>query len=246
MDYPKFLGLKREEKLILSTLSKCGILSVSEISKNTKIPRTTIYNHIKSLSSRELITTRKDKKENLIISKYKHHFSTQSSEEFDISNKDGFTKAYTLIQQHKNQSRIRWIQPSGVLKIIIEKYSIDEIIHINNMIKKSGMVIECILEEDYYQSLQKLLSVYDYTKITNSLYGRPYESYLIEKDILDPYTEILLFGNGVVILNWKYFKGIYTQNQAVNLFFESHFRQLRDKSKKINVSEILVNKHIKN
>jgi len=246
MNYPDWLGFKREEKLILSAISGRGSLSISDISKKTRIPRTTIYNYIKPLSARGLITSQKSGRENLIVPKYNHdNFWSKSSEEFNISGKEDFIKIYTLIQKHKNLTRIRWVQPSGVLKIITEKYSMSEIVEVNNMIRKSGAVVECILEEDYYQSLQKLLSGDGFNRITNSLYGRPYEAYLIKKDILEPYTEILLLGNGVIVLNWKCLKGIYTQNQAVNMFFESHFNQLKDISKKINISEI-IGKYFKN
>jgi DNA-binding transcriptional ArsR family regulator len=247
MNYPNWLGLKREEKLILSVIAKRGSLSVSEISRKTKIPRTTIYNYIKPLSVRGLVTTEKKGRENLIVPKYNHNnFWSQSSEEFNISGGEDFIKIYTLIQKNKNLTRIRWIQPAGVLKIITEKYSIGEIIQVNNMIKKSEAVIECILDEDYYQTLQKSLSDNGFNRITNSLYGRPYEAYLIKKDVLDPYTEILLLGKGVIILNWKYLQGIYTQNKAVNLFFESYFNGLKNKSNKINISEVIANYFAKN
>ena len=218
------LGLKENEVSILEALSH-NELMISDLSIQTKIPRTSLYYILPKLEERgfvkevkrakkvfwkkmddediyntheEALKGFKDKKEDnetKVISK-----ATQVS--FYHGNKNVFT-VFDEISAMPPKSRFRGIQPEASIVGAVERNSLEKIIDFNNKVKLKNIIAEGIIHEKGTDSMTKTLSKEEKRKFLESFSNRSADTAKLPDNFLEhTKAEIYLYEGKVAIVNW--------------------------------------------
>jgi len=212
----KFLGLDKYEQVILNSMNKERIL-ISEISKMTKIPRTSLYYILPRLIDRGFLEKRKigtktywrktSQKEYLenyqkIISEKEINLAVNNQNKTKIVyGTDQLMK--TLFSLAEVEPRERWcgIQPKSSIDTLLKKIDINKLNELNELIKERKIIVEGVVHEDYMDivSLEK-----DKLKsLLRSFKGRTIDYAKLPKDYLaNTKAEIYLWQNKIALMNW--------------------------------------------
>jgi DNA-binding transcriptional ArsR family regulator len=239
MIYETKLLLTKYEKEILKLLNESGILSFSNISKKTKIPRTSLYSHIKKLEERGLVSTEKTGRERKVkLKKFKsNEYKKQNDQAIILKEKDYQSIIYEILKLDPGE-RICWIQPSLALKKILSNIPISDVIDLNQKLVQSRCIVDGILEDNYYQVYKSLIKESDFTKAMKSLIGRPYEMHLSD-DLSEEPNEIIIFPHAVFIFDWKNNEGAWSESEVIINLAKQYFKSLKNNSRKIDVSNLI-------
>lgn len=228
----RFFGLDKYEQVILNSINKERFL-ISEISKITKIPRTSLYYILPRLIDRGFLEKRKigtktywrktSQKEYLenyqkIISEKEINLAVNNQNKTKIVyGVDQLMK--TLFSLTEVEPRERWygIQPKSSIDNIFKKANINKINQFNELVKNKKIIVEGIVHEDYMNitslEKEKLKSV------LKSFKGRAIDYAKLPKDYLaNTQAEIYLWQNKIAIMNWdKEFAVVIEDDDAFEL-----------------------------
>lgn len=232
----QILGLQEEEVLILQTL-ETGPCKISSISKQTKIPRTSLYYMLPKLENRKLISRQKINKKNLwrkipdedIANSYKkilEKISNNTSRTVKtISNKSQLTFYYgnnqvvNVLKEISNlppHSRFYGIQPESSIVSAVKNSKVDDIIDFNNKVKKNKLIAEGIIHEKGTYTMFQTLSKNDQKRLLASFASRSADTAALPQGFLNTTcAEIYLFSDKVALVNWTEEFAVVIKNKDV-------------------------------
>jgi predicted transcriptional regulator len=238
----KILGLGKEEVLILQKLSTEPV-RIADISKETRIPRTSLYYMLPKLLDRKLIVQikiggkihwKRNTDEN-ILNSYKKIIESLSnntvgatktiSKESEVTIYIGASNLETVfseIMKLPPKSRAYGIQPGISLLGVIQKMPLEHIIPFNKKLKQKQIIMEGIVHEKSLDAIEKILSKEDSKKLFESFGGRAADTAKLPEDFLDTTkAEIYLYDNKVALMNWHEEFGVIIKNKHLyNLVME--------------------------
>jgi len=221
----KLLGINNTELRILSCIEKTA-LTISQLSIASKIPRTSLYYILPSLTERYLVIKTKDA--NKIYWKKNSDeqikFNIQNAlDKISNQNESNFTSVIsqsseiTFYHGAKNMEQIfeeiastpvnaRWfgIQPGPSIMDLIPKVSIEIITKFNKTVKNKRHIVEGIVHENYLDKMKDILGIKDYKNLLQSFGGRSSDYAKLPADYMKNISsEIYLFNGKIAIANWK-------------------------------------------
>lgn len=240
---PKYLGLNSKEEKIINTLQLLAELSLDHLSEKTKIPRTTLYTHLRNLKRRELIFTTK-KKKFLLIRLNERYFSNNIFVDSVKPEKDiipfegaGFLSKYIHYSSCESVTeRVRWIQPSYVTKKVFELIDQNDFVHTSKKIMKNHLIVESILSKDFFDVFHKYTTLHENgEQILQHYLNRPYETYVTSFPE-NGKIEIIIYQDFVVYSDWETLSGFVTYNKNMINFFKMYFESLKLQSSKVDAA----------
>lgn len=241
-DMAQILNLSKEEVLILNLINETP-LRIAEISKQTKIPRTSLYYMLPRLKNRKfIIEKRVNKKVHYqknspqdIINSYKKIFetlsnthigsSTQISKDTEITFYNGNDQVINVLREIAAlpfQNRFYAIQPEASIVAAINNNPLESILDFNYKVKKSRLIVEGIIHEKGTYSMVQNLSPQDQKILLESFSKRTADTAKLPEGYLNStQSEIYLFKNKIALVNWAEEFAVIIQNQDVfDLVFE--------------------------
>lgn len=239
----KLLALTRVETHILKSL-KTSSENVSSLARITKIPRTSLYTALSSLSKRGLIEMVTKGKSRVVFLKYNPLVEILNSEQHK-----SFTYIYgkgPMLQELKEiytkpKTRVYAVQPTKVLETLLHKFNASTFIPINELIKENKVVVESIVKVD---SLDMYLQKYKGDKetqeqILKSFYGRLNSSTFIGKEFFNCDAELVFNDTYLYICNWSKEVGIKVFDTNILALIKELFDLAKGYGKKDDLNKIV-------
>jgi len=216
----KFLGLDQYEKNILNTLSEKRTL-IADVSKQTQIPRTSLYYILPRLVERGFLEKRKigtktywrktSPKE--YLENYQKLLRNTGNTNFSESNfintekvkiVRGINKLTDTLQsvtKIEERERFYGIQPEASIEVLLKKASLKRINEFNDTVKRKNLIVEGIVHEHYLDKLK--LDKNEFKKLLTSFGGRTADYAKLPDGFLqNTKAEIYLWENRIAIMNW--------------------------------------------
>ena len=249
------------ERLIFSSLESEKSLLPSALTRKTEASRTTLIRALKNLHDRGLIESTKMGKrngwkripqgvleKNLLTSAKQIGISVTGLEVPGfrlVRGADALTQEFWyLIESLPRNGRLAGIQPTQSGLHSTKKMGTAEVIRINEYIKKRGIIVEAILEENFINELLKRHG----SEWLKSFIGRAASTAMIPDEYLQYLADIYLAGDRAVLANWDSEIGVVIDNRDVVELLRSMFKFLHDSGKRLDNSErgrLLLQKEIK-
>lgn len=260
--YLKILGLTGTETSILGVLTTAK--SIQMIAEDTSLSRTGVNYALKKLIGMKLVTYALFGRRKLYSSITAKAFSQKLKNilgEIEISSKDKkgtgirvskesqFTihvgikevvEAYSRIASTNQNTRIKAIQGYKSWITIVEKLSPNELVQFNQSIRENHLIIDGILQENQYARYADYLKKHPgstNTASAKSLTGRMADYTAIPSNFFDVFSEIWIFKNTVIIINWNEEVAIEITNQEMMAFLRDMFEFVKIGGKKVNHEE---------
>lgn len=235
--YPKEYLLSNNEQKLLRLLER-GSLSVSGIAKRIKIPRTTLYTSINSLLQRNLISSQRISKENILHINFKSPIAEDHSVEI-FRGANSIINQMALLLTDKRYHKVKNIETIEAIKKAFDGKTVQEIIAINKQITSVGQIIESVLEEDYIEAYKKLAGDAKSGVLTKSLIGRPHNTSFLNRVFLQPYIQIMIYPDLCMFINWKSLVAYKYKDIDTVDFYDRYFQTLKEKAHKIDINNLL-------
>lgn len=241
--FPVWLGLNRNETLILGLISKYSSINISDLAQRAKVARTTLYTPLSQLIKRKLVVARKQGREkvfSLVAAQYPWQSREETSDNISfIKGVESFLNLINKTVDINRGDRVRWIQPNGALRSLLEKSDLQDLIRLNKRIVSSGIIIEAVLEDNYFKVYKSIVGDNKFKEVAKSFIGRPYEGYMVRSGILDEFTEIITFSQHAVLINWKNGEGFVTSKKDLIYFFNGYIDLVEGSSKKVDMTSLV-------
>lgn len=266
--FSRLLHLTEDENKVLSCLS-LGNKSMSDISRLTKVPRTTLYTTVGSLLSRGLIEkykesnktiislVEKDKIDSLIFNessfvrnnRRKNDTGTDeaklpSNQDFKILyGLENLVSVYKKICNQKNE-RIYTIQPTSSMLTVVAKLSPQQLVEINESVKKNKIIFDAIIHQNYMATyMNKYIDQEGHRQtqqsLLKSLQERLSDTRVIDNQYLNVSSEIFLTSTRLYILDWKHESCIEINNRNIVSLIKGMFLFVRAHSIKIDYHKLI-------
>jgi predicted transcriptional regulator len=232
----KLLALSKEDALILNILES-EVLNIADISKQTKIPRTSLYYMLPKLQERELIKQIKVTKKLFWEKNSDEHILNSYTKVIESlsNNTPGITKtiskesSITFYQGNKQvinvlrelshappRSRVYGIQPETSIIGAIENNHLHDLIDFNHQVKKSKLIFEGVIHESGTHSMVRSLTADDQKRLLESFSGRSADTVKLPEGFLNKTkAEIYLYNNKIALVNWYEEFGVVIDNKDV-------------------------------
>lgn len=244
----KILGLHKDEVIILHTLYNKP-LRIADISKETKIPRTSLYYMLPKLKDRKLIIQTKINKkvywdknsDEHILNSYKKIIESISNNTIGTTKTISKDSQITILIGASNlesvffdilklapKSRAYGIQPGISLLEVIKKMPLEHIIPFNKKLKQKQIIMEGIVHEKSLDDIEKILNKEDSKKLFESFGGRAADTAKLPEDFLNTTkAEFYLFDGKVALMNWHEEFGVIIKNKHIYHLFMEMFKSTK-------------------
>jgi len=257
------LGLNKNEQKILDVLGVAK--NVQQIAQDSKLSRTGIVHILKHLKNRGLIKKIKIGKRNLYLSIDKNILLKKMKQISDqiilfesekrgvgvkISHQDEFVihvgaqeivPAYQRIAFENKNDRIRAIQHHKSWLELNEKVSPQQLIDFNQAIIENHLILDGMLNEGAYDSYRQeiLANPNRHKDILASLSGRMADYTIFDDNFFNYSTEIWIFKNTALIINWRDEVAIEVTNKDMTAFLKDMFEFVKMGGKKIDHNKMM-------
>lgn len=259
--YSSLLGLSKQEEKIFTSLPTEGGFNVSEIARESKTPRMSVYLALHSLKKRGLADySRKGKRRlwkklsdqafsQLMITTAKAIYDNKDKIEVKHGENNGFVilrglnNLFTIFERiasgHKGE-RLVGIQPTGSMVHVMKKLSWKTIKPIQDAIRENKIIVQGLVREDYYPTFVSLLKKdAEKKEAINSFIGRLTDMVLVSNNYLNSETELMMFKDVAFLVNWKDEIAVEIKNKEILNFMFECFELARGYGKKIDQNEYL-------
>ncbi len=261
-------GFSPKESKIYIGLLKLGKVRVSELAREIKLPRTSLYLPLEELekhgfinkirignrsfweanSPKSILRHMKENTsglqmllpnlENLAFSNKK----TDGSELLFYKSKKGLELANSMIFKLKSNERVYSIQGSRTVEFQKQKFSTNEIIEWQTALKKSNVIGEAIVGEDVLDSIKGL----DINAL-NAHLDRKMIAYLLPKQMMDFDAQIMVFRSTVIIMVFEKDLAIVINNKDITQVFINLIKIAESFGRKVDlnaeIGKIIENKN---
>ncbi len=256
-------GITKTEQIILEHLDEAK--SIQSISKETRISRTGVVYAIAILLKRGFIQKIKNKKRSLYIAisidEFVHKIQdvgdilllknnifhgvrvkTSHENEFIIHvGANEIVPAYKRIASKNRNTRIRAIQHNRSWSELNEKISSEQLIEFNQAIIKNKIILDGMLNESSYDSYKKeiIQDPQKYKAVVTSLKGRMADYTVFGDNFFNCDSEMWIFQNTALIINWKEEIAVEITNQNITKFLTDMFEFVKMGGRKIDHNKIV-------
>ncbi len=204
------MGLTDAERAIITATSQYA-RSISQISRKTKVPRSSLLYILRKLQERSLV--RAVRHENGKWTKWVSTIDKTIRHLNYVSHKgDQLVEVYygsaaifemfeKIIILPKN-SRLLALQPDSSIRYALRKNKVDDFLRVNKGIKNKALIVEGIVHEKSVGTIVTELGKVNGQKIFESFIGRLEDYVKIPDDFADVESEIYIFGGSAYIINW--------------------------------------------
>lgn len=259
--YIEVLKLNNHEQKVLSVLPIQAGVNVSDIARDSKVARMSVYLALNSLKSRGLVDyDRKGKRRfwkklsdkdisKLIESSARQIYENKEKIEITHGENTGFTvlkglqNLFTIFERiaqgHKGE-RLLAIQPTVSMKNVVQKFPWSTLKPIQDAIRENKIIVEGLLREDYYPTFLSLLKNPEEKKeAIQSFIGRLTDMVFVSNEYLNSETELMMFRDVAFLVNWKDEVALEIKNKEMLSFMKESFELARGYGKKVNQNEYL-------
>ncbi len=243
----KILGLNKEECSILQVI-KGQSYKIDELSKITKIPRTSLYYILPRLEERGFIRKStqgkkvfwkqgkniKDVYQSALDSLLTNGENNASinilskETEITILKKEKILQIFEDISNLAPRTRIYGIQPNTSFLQAIENVALEDLLRINIAIKQKNIIMEGIIHEHSMDAVQDFFNKNDLRKFLESFGGRSADTVKLPANYLSTTkSEIYLYNNTISIINWNNQFAISIKNGDVFQLIMEMFRSTK-------------------
>ncbi|MEN9921527.1 MAG: Sugar-specific transcriptional regulator TrmB [Candidatus Parcubacteria bacterium] len=261
----RILGLRTTERKILEALFEAK--TVPEIVGYTGISRTGVLYELNKLQKKGFVKRIKNGKRYVYIAVTEDEFSTliqRAVDEFKL--KDSHIKgarvktsyenefiihvgpkeilpAYQRIASKNRNTRIRAIQHHRSWLELNEKITPEQLVEFNRAIIKNKIILDGMLNESAYESYKKeiLQNPQKHKQTVESLRGRMADYTVFADTFFNCDSEIWIFQNTALIINWKEDVAIEITNQNITKFLTDMFEFVKMGGKKIDHNRVIEN-----
>lgn len=203
-DAYKLLNLNKSEIKIFECLTTPKL--ISEVAKETRVPRMTVHITLKRFEKRGLIKKEKYAKrflysqiENVLenrilpINEYENIVIHRGAKElFETWNK--MTKL--------KSERYMGYQPNSSIAHSLKKVNMEELMKLNNEIRENDHIVDAFLEKGFMETAEKLIPKKDYKPWAKSL-KRKSIVYEVDKDMFQSKNEVFIIRDSIFITDWE-------------------------------------------
>lgn len=256
-------GITKTEQTILEHLYEAK--SIQSISKETKVSRTGVVYVLSILITRGFVHKIKNKKRSLYIAISVDEFAdkikyiadilllknnalhgvrvkTSHENEFIIHvGANEIVPAYNRIASMNKNTRIKAIQHHRSWLELIDKVTPQQLVDFNQTIIRNKIILDGMLNESAYISYQKEieLDTEKHRATVESLKGRMADYTVFPDSIFNYDSEIWIFQNRCLIINWKEDVAIEISNQNMVGFIDDMFEFVKAGGKKIDHNKMV-------
>ena len=234
------------------------LLTVSEISRISAIPRTSLYYMLAKLEKRGLvrkIVTDKIIRWKIISNDDSYQeYSTELSQNSTLDNKKknditilhgkkDLLDIFRRISELPPKNRFFGIQPKQSIVHAMSGADLKDIVSINEKIKTKGLIVDGIIHESGTDSMLNGMSPRDRIKLLKSFGDRTAETAKLPEDVLKKTkADIYFFGKNVAIVNWYKEFGVIIKDEDVFELLKEMFDSLKEKTSRYNQNEKIAEK----
>ena len=246
------IGLTKQEGVVMERLNN-ERMTVAALSRETGIPRTTLYYILPKLRERGWLTTHQVKNRTLwtrvakevYVDQFDHmvqtFFSDQSKKSLRARSTDtirfheGFDNVFKLYNElitadpHKKK-RIQTIQPTASIREGLRKARAKKFVELNTKIIENQLITEGVLPERYYRELGKEFG----EKWLTSLMGRAASIHVLPEDHFPFQTEAHSVEGAFYIIDWYDETMLEIRYPALESMFTCFMNNLIFSGKKID------------
>jgi len=257
------LGITKTEQCILEHLDEAK--SIQALSKETQISRTGTVYALQILMHRGFVQKIKNKKRNIYIAisidelankiqdikdtlllknNYRKGVRVKTSfeNEFVIHvGTEEILPAYKRIASMNKNTRIKAIQHHRSWMDLIDKITLDQLVEFNRTIIKNKIILDGMLNESAYLSYQKEIKQdpQKHRASVESLKGRMADYTVFPDTFFNYDSEIWLFKNTSLIINWKEEVAIEISNRNMTGFLNDMFEFVKSGGRKIDHNKMV-------
>lgn len=251
---PDILELTDTEVKILQSAS--SVISVAELARLTKIPRTSLVYMLSSLTKRGLLKKIKNKKRFFYIKnsiEEIQNLTNKIPQFFDPSLSVFTLPTYKDIRVYKGvdaimkiqletmgsvpiHSRIKAMQTNISLTSLFDNTPVDYTIKFNKLISDRKVILDAIIEDGMYDVLKKYWNI-DPTegkRLTPTFGNRTTDYVSLPNGILNFNTELWMYLDVVIIINWSEKIAIYISNSEIRSMLEALFNVCKTLGNRVN------------
>lgn len=251
--YYKLFGLTKHEERVLDATFTPKL--VATIAIDAKVPRTSVDSIVQRLTSRGLLRKirrskrcyyQKISREQIV----KNFLPNQTTlmEEYTFPLFEGskivvhfgdenLLKIYENVYTTHAHRRVYGIQPTKSALNIFKKVSQEQIDQINSFISQNKVVQESIIEDDYFEEIKKLCK-FNFRKWLSGLVDRVSITHMVDRNEISFDSELVLYGETVVILNWGKSIAIEIVHAEIVQMFNDLFHSFQKQGKRVELREI--------
>lgn len=256
----KLLNLTEDELSVINALENSNF-TMSKLSKESNIARTTLYTTVATLKKRGLVESGKIKNKTMVNLVDKNKVDAilfmQSTQSKDNKHKgplknpdikisygtEKLFKIYTKISNLKKE-RLCVIQPTQSMLASIKKLTPDELANINNNIKKNKIIVDAIIHKNYMSRyMESILNQYGQVKnqeiLLKSLKERTSEMNILDNQYLNTGSEVIFTNHELHILNWKDEIAVSIENEEIILLVKGLFDFAKNHSELVNYHKLI-------
>ena len=262
----KILGLSiKEEKVLMSVID--GFNTPLLISDNTNVSRPAVYEILKKLKKRGIVTT--------IIINGKKYWSLSRKEDIDrdlyeakkvilsisegseevkglsdgavvvIRGKEAVLKLITSIAKDYKNERLYAMQGDSVQKGWDDIVGLDKINDFNHSLRSNGVITEAILQNNWFEDHISNLGDKEGLLWAKGFNDRAHATYQIDKKYFNHAGQIFMFKNSLYLMAMNEALVVEIRNSELQKMIKQMFSFIEEHADKINVNQKL-NDIIKN
>lgn len=259
----KILGIRKTQNKILTALFEAK--TIPEIVGMTGISRTGVVYELKNLQHKEFVKRIKYGKRYVYIAVSDDEFyglMQHAIDEFKL--KDNHIKGARVKTSHENEfiihvglkeilpayqriasknrnTRIRAIQHNRSWSELNKKITPEQLIDFNHAIIKNKIILDGMLNEGSYDSYKKeiIQNPQKHKAIVESLGGRMADYTIFQDTFFNCDSEIWIFKNTALIINWKEEIAVEITNQNITKFLTDMFEFVKMGGKKIDHNKMV-------
>lgn len=260
-------GLTLREVRVFQTVQKNPVgISVSEVSRKTKISRTTVGYILRGLAKRKLIgrsgtiarplysaltVDEMDDKLDCLRTSWLPAGKGSHQPLRAISTHVGGVALYALWQEISSlpmYTRVRGIQPDASFVLALEhihgQVPHEEIIEINRAIGRRKIIMEMVVHEQSVDSIAEVLKKQGESPLPflETFRQRPADSAKLPEDFLNIPVEMYIFNDVAIIMYWPEEYAVRIKNQAIADFLRGMFEAVKYLSDRYNQNEKVAKK----
>lgn len=247
------LGLDAADNRLLDVL-KNGDNSISELSRLTKQPRTSLYPRLERLHARGFVTTTHTGKrrhwktvspqklrEKLFLLAHtdetieesgEHAVGIIPSQHSEYKVYFGLKKLveiYMEIGQLPRNSRLYGIQPNISAYSLLKKFPYTQLVELNQHIKDRKIIVEGILQENFleYWSARLKKEKKSPRDLLKAYSGRLAITTYVPAERLNVDSEVMFYSDTVIIANWQELVAVVIKNYQVAGLMMEFFESLK-------------------
>ena len=262
-DLVHILGIRKTQKKIIETLFEAK--TIPELVGLTGISRTGIIYELKQLQQKGFIKRIKYGKRYVFIAISEDEFvqmiqkaldefklkdthkrgarvKTSHENEFIIHvGPNEILPAYQRIASKNRNTRIRAIQPHRSWLELNEKITPEQLVEFNHAIIKNKIILDGMLNESSYDSYRKEIEKdpEKHRAVVESLKGRMADYTIFSDNYFNCDSEIWIFQNTALIINWKEDVAIEITNPNMTKFLTDMFEFVKMGGKKIDHNKVI-------